>query len=199
MPVASPIAWQTIRDGLYDAVNGATGWTTIWSDQDAPQPAYPYITMRIISGPLKLSEQDDVRQSFDAGQPLGEEIGRSTGGMREITVSIQAFQRQSSSTPSTSAMDALTRLQGALGMATYLTALRTAGLSVVEVGTVQNVSTEVDDSWSDRAAMDVRGRLAASVTERGGYIDTTEISPTYTTHGGGSVDPSLQVPISVSG
>lgn len=197
MPVSSPIAWQTVEDALHAWLNGATGLTTIWSDQDAPQPAYPYATLKIIAGPTKLSALDETRQSYDAGQAAGAEVGLETGGPREITLSCQVFTRQSATTPSSHPRDLLTRAQASLGMASYLAALRTAGVAVVEVGPVQDVSLKVDDSWSARAVMSVRFRLAASVTERVGYIATVDVDPTYTKPDGSSVDPQLHAPFTV--
>jgi hypothetical protein len=197
MPVSSPIAQQTVEDAIYDWFNGATGLTTIWKDQDAPQPAYPYAALKIISGPVRFGTLDEVRQSYDAGEAAGQEIGLETGGPREITVSCQIYALRASVTPSTSPRDYMTRAQSALGMWTYLTALRAGGLAVVEILPVQDVSERVEDTWGARAVMDVRFRLAASVTERTGYIATTEVDPTYKRPDNSAVDPQLDAPFTV--
>ena len=197
MPVSSPIAWTTVENALYTWLNGSTGLTVIWADQDAPQPAYPYATLKIISGPTRVSQVDEVRQSYDAGQPSEQEVGLETGGPREMTVSVQVFARQSATTPTSHPRDMLSRAQAALGMASYQAALRTAGVAVIEAMAVQDVSLNVDDSWSARAVMNVRFRLSSSVAERVGYIATVDVDPAYTRPDGSAVDPQLHAPFTV--
>lgn len=197
MPVTSPINWTTTENAFYTWLVTATGLTVIWADQDAPQPALPYATLKIISGPTRVSQVDEVRQSYDAGQALGAEVALETGGPREITLSVQVYARQSATTPSSHPRDLLTRAQAALGMASYLAALQAAGVAVIEAMPVQDVSLKVDDSWSARAVMSVRFRLAASVTERVGYIAAVDVDPAYTKPDGSAVDPQLHAPFTV--
>jgi len=177
MPAPSPIAWDDVEDAIYDWFVAATGLATIWSEQDAPQPPYPYASLNITSGPTKVAGLDETRTTYDVGQLLGQEIGIETAGLREITLSCQIHARQLDATPANHPRNLMSRAQSSLGMESFLSGLRVAGLSVIEEGPVQNVSEVVEDTWITRAMMDVRFGLAASVEERVGYIKDTEVKP----------------------
>jgi len=197
-PVASPIAWTTIEDALYDWLAAATGLTTIWAEQDSPQPAYPYAVLEITSGPTKVGGQDEQRQTYDGGQSLGQEIGIEVCGLREITLSVQVFAKEADALPTNHPRDMLSRAQSSLGLPSVLQALKVAGLSVIEEMPVQDMSEAIEDTWITRAAMDVRLGLAASVTERTGYISTVEVDldikkPDGTT----SVDAALRTTFTI--
>jgi hypothetical protein len=56
--------WTTIQNAIHDWFETATGITAIWADQNAPEPGYPYATLNIISGPIKVG-MDELVQSED--------------------------------------------------------------------------------------------------------------------------------------
>jgi hypothetical protein len=203
MPVASPIAWTTIHDALHDWLSGALGIATIWAEQDAEQPPYPFAVLNIVAGPTKVAGQDEQRITFDGGQPAGEEVGIEVAGLREITVSCQVLAAASSTTApqdqSRVARDLLSRAQSSLVLPTVIEALRVAGLAVIEEGAVQNVSEVVEDSWIGRASMDVRFWVAASIEERTGYIKDVEVEHTYDKPDGTEVDADLRQTFIVEG
>lgn len=191
-PIPSPIPWQTVEDALYDWFNGVTGLATIWSEQDAPQPPYPYASINVIAGPTKVAGQDEQRITYDGGQPAGQEVGIEVAGLREMTLSCQIHVRQQDATPANHARDLMSRAQSSLGLPSVLSALQVAGLSVIEEGPVQNVSQVIEDTWIARAMMDVRFGLASSVEERTGYIAEVEADPLYKKPDGTTaVDPEL--------
>lgn len=63
--VTLPFDFSAAEDAIHDWFSTATGLTTVWRDQSAPQPAYPYGSLLIIAGPTKLGGQDEVRESTD--------------------------------------------------------------------------------------------------------------------------------------
>lgn len=187
-PAPSPITWSTVEDALHDWLSGATGLTTIWAQQDAPRPAYPFATLSIIAGPTRVGGVDEIRYTYDSGQPLGQEVEIEAAGLREITVSCQAFVAAGTSqTQNRVARDTMCKAQSSLGMPSVQAALRAAGLSVIEEGVVQNASAVDEDTWIGRASMDVRFRLAASVSERGPYVNQVLVSSQL------DVDPDLEL------
>lgn len=198
MAIASPIPWSTVEDALYDWFSGATGLVTIFEEQDAPRPPYPYASISIF-GPRKLFAKDEHRYSYDALQPPGEEIGIEVCGPREITVSCKVRVKQSDSYPSNHARDMMTRAQSSLSVPAVLDSLRLAGLSVVEEGDILTPSERVEDTWIGRATMDVRCGLSSSVTVRTGYIATVGVEPTlYEPDGVTEVDDDLKKPFEIS-
>lgn len=199
MAIASPIDWQTVENAIYDWLSSATGLTTVWGEQDSPQPSYPYASMRIISGPTRVAGLDEHRYSYDELQPLGEEIGIETCGPREMTLSVQIHAKQADVGPTDSPRNLMSRAQSSLATPSVLAALRIAGLSVVDEGQVLNANVVVEDTWIARAMMDVRFGLAASVVERTGYIATVGVEPKYYKPDGVTeLDDDLQAPFDIS-
>lgn len=49
MVLAAAIDWSSIYGALYAWVNGASGWSTVWADQPAPRPDYPYCLLDVIN------------------------------------------------------------------------------------------------------------------------------------------------------
>jgi hypothetical protein len=199
VPVSSPIEWTDVQDAIYQWCSGATGLPFIWEDQDAPQPAYPYGSMRLTSGPRRVAGADEVRVTYDGGQDLGHEIGLEVGGLREITVTVQAHVNQRDSGPDDDATNFVTRLQSSLALPSVQELLRDAGLAVVEEGPVLNLGRVLDDTWVARAAMDVRLGLASNLVERTGYVATVAIEPDVTDVDGSPVDADVQKPFEVGG
>lgn len=267
MVAPTPIAWGTIEDAIVAWFEGATGLTTIWRHQSAPQPAHPFASL-LITGPRKIGGQDELRYLTDypvkalnvkitplaqnttkytvtingtdfdytsdadatvaeitagltgvinagaepvtatdnstdldvvgdggvlftldldddydgdqlsyANNDAGHEVGIEVSGMREITVSCQAYvERPDSLDPTKHALHLMSVAQSSLGLPATLAALSAAGLAVVDEGDVTDISEVIGEAFASRANMDVRFGLASNVEERTGYIDQTEIS-----------------------
>lgn len=178
--------WATIQNALIAWFAAASGLTTIWANQNAPQPAYPYAVLNIISGPVVLGI-DETRATVDAADPpppAGQEIILETCGPRELTVSCQVLS--SSDTPPNDARSLLTAAQAALRQIGMTEALNAAGLGVQQADAVMSIPNIANGRWLSRAAMDVRFNAWSSVTERTGYIQTTEAQATFTKEDGTS-------------
>lgn len=184
MAVSAPIDWPTVRKAIHDWFSGSTGLTSIWEDQEAPRPEFPYGSMKVISGPTKLFGADEHRYTYDGNQQAGDEIGIEVAGLRQMTVTVQAFLPRLGAAGDAGAEDYLSRAQVALGMPSYLASLQAAGLSVIEEMAPRNLSGIDSGTWIAKAAMDIRFGLAASVTERTGYVETVGLEPTYLTPNG---------------
>lgn len=269
MVAPTPIAWGTVEDAIVAWFVGATGLTTIWRHQSAPQPAHPFASL-LLTGPRKIGGQDEQRYTTDypinaldvkitplaqntteytitingtafvftsdasatvaeitagfvalinagaepvtatdhttyldlvgdggalftlalsddyddaqlsyANNDVGHEVGIEIAGMREITVSCQAYvDRPDSLDPAKHALHLMTMAQSSLGLPATLATLSVAGLAVVDEGEVIDISEVIGDAYVSRANMDVRFGLAASVEERSGYIHQAQISMT---------------------
>lgn len=64
MPLAAAIDWSAVYTALYNWVYGAIGWTTVWADQPAPRPDFPYLVLDVISD-RKEGGLDEVSRTVD--------------------------------------------------------------------------------------------------------------------------------------
>ena len=60
-PPIVPINWRAIRVALWQWFTETAGCETIWADQNAPQPAYPYASINLLPGTLEFGALDEER------------------------------------------------------------------------------------------------------------------------------------------
>ena len=178
--IPDPIDWTTIEDAIYDWFFEQSGVPIVWGNQDSPQPqAYPFGTLTIIAGPNQVPQagNDELQQTTDLGQPLGEEVLQEFGGHRDMTVSCQIFSRPPDSfAPTTHARAIMGRVQSSLAAPSVLATLLAAGLAVIRQGNVDDLSSVIEDTWIGRANLDVQFGLLAVSSERTGYIECLEVT-----------------------
>lgn len=160
--------WPKIEDALHAWLKGATGVTCIWAEQSGPQPKPPYCTLRI-DGPRRLGGADELRQEAD-----GHDVRQLAAGQRELTVQCQAFTAGMNG--QATARELLTKAQARLSLPAVQEQLADVGLSVIDEGNVQNVSTVLETKWQGRAALDVRIGCADSAEDRVGSIESVEFA-----------------------
>lgn len=178
MPV-QPIDWETVEDALHAWFSNATGLETIWRNQNAPQPPYPYASLSFIAGPTKLGGQDEQRSSTDLGQPQGQEVLVESVGLRTATLSCQVYAaKEDVLDPTKHARHLMSAAQSSLGLPSVIAKLSEAGLSIIEEGEVQNIDEVIENAFVSRANMDVRLGLASNVSERTGFIEQVKASST---------------------
>lgn len=173
------IGWASVEKALVAWLNTATGCTVRLADQRAPQLAYPYATIRL-DGPAPVGT-DDLRATSDLDKPAGEEVGLELRGQRTFTASINIYSQQKplSATPydhTKSARHLAELAQASLALPTPLAGLYAAGLSVVAIGPIQNLTFLQDTDHVERMQMDVRLATASSASERTGYIATVDVA-----------------------
>lgn len=173
------IAWADIKAALYTWVASETGLTTIWSDQNAPQPATPYITLKIISGPVKIGGSDSIvwdvaSQSF------------FLGGQRQFTLSIQSFgagglQAMSDLLTSTENPDVITA------------SFSDNGVAVANTPSVTDLTQMLSTTFEERQSMDVMFYTMDNKTLTMTYIESTELNMELTTDRGNLVEKTFTV------
>lgn len=178
-----PIDWTTVEGSLFDWITDKLGLTddrVIWQDQNVPQPAYPYISLKR-SGWLKEGGVDETRTSTDLTQDPGKEIELLTTGPREFTLNIQAHLDEAAGSidPGCDAVFLLSKLQASLGQLSVTEALfRDANIAVIEELTIEDISLVINGLYLNRASMDVRFRTTSQITERTGFMDKVELKST---------------------
>jgi hypothetical protein len=153
------------ENALHAWVAGAAGVEAIWSSQNAPAPALPYLTLRLV-GPVRLGDQLASRTNL--ANPAGQEIERTLTEHEEWTLSVHAF-----ASPATGASAARALLQAAalkMQLPSQRDALSASGLALVEVGDTSDLTALVGSQHESRAQMDVRLRTVDQATEKTGYI-----------------------------
>ncbi len=180
-PGQAGLDWQAVEDAIHAWFQGATGVDVIWSNQDLPQPPWPFGTLNIISGPLRIGGEDNVRRSTDLNQDPGEEVQLEHNGPRHFLVSCQVIQGPPDAhNPDCHARRLATAGQAALSLESINQAFNLVGLAVVEYSDITNLDVEVGGEWTTRSAFDVTFAYTSSVTERVGYIENAEIEGTLT-------------------
>ncbi len=170
---------MTNLEAFYDAVKAwaeaQTGLTIIWGKESAPQPAYPYGWLRLITGPNPIGSIDEVRLSTDLGQDPGEEVLQQVVGQRRAVVSLQILNRRDKAAAYDVTEDPaslMAQAQASLRLPTVIAAFDAAEVAVLTVGAIVDLSgLEGDKDFTDRRQMDTVFGLAFEVSERTGYIE----------------------------
>ncbi len=163
-------AWVVAGSGLSES-------TVIRADQDGPRPEPNFASIRLGRSMSPAGVVDQVSQEYDSGADPGEEITLTASGPREFEVEVEVFT--ASAVGSDSAFARASRVQTALGLPGVRDALHAAGLTPFDNGKVRVIPDVLDTKWEGRALLVARFYVEESASETTGYIDATEITPTY--------------------
>ncbi len=183
-----PIDMATFEDAIYDwlvtVLELVEPGRVIIEDQNVPQPAYPYVSWKVIADE-KEGGKDETRVSYDASRD-GEEIELLTTGPVRLTVtlSFHVDEKNGANNPGANAYWMAARARSSLGMQRVIdnfnraasSSQRARNIAIVRELGVQNTSVVVNGEWLSRATLDVHFRVATEMTERLGYIETVEMS-----------------------
>lgn len=143
-----------------------TGITWAWANQDAPQPAYPFGLMNIISG-LNQIGTDEFR--FDGDEKL------CHYGVREFTLQIDIMvdkDANGSMLCDDNARGLMANLQASLRLLATKSRFKNANIAVIDDGqSILNLDENVADRWIGRAQMDLRFQTTTTIEEEVGYFD----------------------------
>jgi hypothetical protein len=170
------IDWSLVEDAVRAWVLAGSGLApdlVFFADQDLPtSEVQPRISIRIGDG--NRVGQAALQHTFDAGQPLGQEIQFAAQQMLEIVVDLQAFAPRTTGTPT--ARTVMASVLASLALPSVRDALNAAGLGVLEEGSVQRLPQVRSATNEDRAIASVRLLVKQEATERTGYIASVESS-----------------------
>lgn len=168
-------AWQAAVHAWVVAGSGLAADRVIWSGQNGPRPAAPWISLSITQVDAPKVDWRDVRPA--ASPSAGRELTASTRGVRAASLSIQAFS------PAGVGLLAPTSLLEAVRLAATLPSVREAlggaGVGVADLGSVRDVGGVLGGSvFEPRAHVDVRLNLVVQLSEPMTYIGQVSINPT---------------------
>jgi len=172
---------MTLKTDLYALVDPLVTESLIWADGNAPRPALPYVSMKVM-GMRRVK-----------GDWYSEDIGtnglQTVKGDREFTLSIQRF--------GTDSVEALDTLANKLRLTTIIDKFNNAKLPIVSAEDVVDVAALLDKSQIEpRASLDVFMRMKSVLTDNVGYIDTVEIE-TVTIRPDGAAMPDGVITVTV--
>ncbi len=174
--------WTAIEDGVRSWVKYASGMSDgqiIFSEQanegasGAARPSgMPFLTIRM--GDISpLGAVDEVEELTDLNRPAGMEIEERVGGMREFSVSIQAFTGAATNTLN-AARALLSRVQTGLTLPSVAGVFNALNISCFDRGHVQNISALLGNRFEGRASLECRFYVRETISEYTGYIKTVQ-------------------------
>lgn len=179
------MTWTVVEDAIQKWLADATGIPgnkCVWVMQDATRRAKPFATLMRDGGQDEPGTNETrIRANLDADPDTDDppaDLILQTVPQVEFTVSVQTFTDAVQG--DTSAFRLLDIARNKLGQLSQLDAFETAGVAVVDRGTVQNLSTILETQFEGRAALVVRFRVADMTEETIGQINTAPVSGTYT-------------------
>lgn len=154
-------AWRNFCNNVLPADEN---WTVVYSEEisgrDAPRPQKPYLTLKIISGPRKVHE-DDLRKNDDGTFEIV--------GQRAFTLSLQAY--------GPNCLDRLDDLSIALDDPDHFYQLKQdADIAVTNRGNVLDVSTKLATGYEKRGSLDIVFNSSKNKVTEIDRIEGVEIS-----------------------
>jgi hypothetical protein len=156
MTIESPIAWDIIKPALAEWLSQVTGLVVIWANQNIPQPAKPYATLNVSSGPRKLHHDWVEKTLNDATN----RIERKVVGVREFTVTAQAFS--DNPRPGLDAMHYVSAAMSSLEAPSIKKHFRNNHMRVQSVSQAADLTNPVNGKFQSRAALDMVMRATST-------------------------------------
>ncbi|MCP4567020.1 MAG: hypothetical protein GY841_05505 [FCB group bacterium] len=176
MAVSAPIDMEAFQDTVHQWFNTATDIETVWADQSAPQPKYPFARLKISSGPLAQTPSWSLFEETNLSRAAGTEVEQTVWVPCQFVVSIQVLVGlQDGRNPAFDALSYMQRAEAALALPSYLALFHASNMSVIRAEQTQNLTELISGSQVSRQAMDVVFGALLSATEYAGYIKTAEI------------------------
>lgn len=148
-PLFVPIDWRLIRDTIWQWFSTVSGCETIWANQDAPQPAYPYASLNILPGTLENGALDEHRMQDDGSIVIV--------GPRDFVLSCQIHVSPGDEhDPNSGARVRAEAINTSLSIPGFLADLGAANIGLRERGAIQNLDLVVGTEWVERTQQDIR-------------------------------------------
>lgn len=190
-PFKIDLDYNAVRAALIQSIQFATGLDqnhTITAEAEAPnepRPSLPYFSMKITTPGSRYG--DDTKQNVLDKDGNQTSVWNS-GGPRKMTVSFDCYAKSHED-----AYNLMGLWQGSLDEENIQSFLRAAGISVLIIGTVADLSQLLNTGYEGRAHMDCQFGLAMNLTSDLGVIDTSVIQGAIKTDQGQDVGTNTTV------
>lgn len=161
---------QSALEAWIVAATGVASAKVFHPDKKNPQPDYPYITVK--PGPPRniAGGPDEVLHAYDADE---DRIVYTVVGRREFTVSLQAYSFRAEGVANVAA-ELLSKVQTAAALPSRRAAFVAAGLALIDLGNVLDLSGREGAKGIGRASLDARFYCVDTATEADDFIETVE-------------------------
>lgn len=132
------IDFAPIRKAIYTWIKTELDVVAIWEQQSEQRPPRPYVSMKLIVGPVKTGH-DDLRQDTSGSF--------SVQGLRVLTLSLNVYGQD--------AMSLMSRLQTSTEKPSVQEELRKEGIAFIRAEGIQDLTVALDNRFETRAQMDV--------------------------------------------
>jgi hypothetical protein len=175
-PAFRPIDWEAIQDTLWQWFRDVSGCETIWANQAAPQPAYPYASLNILPGTLNHGALDEQRIQDDGTLAIV--------GPRDFVLSCQIHVApEASNNPDCDARTRAHAIVSSIAVPPWKAELAAVNIGIRERGQIQMLDLVVGAQWIKRAQVDLRFGTMSNVDVSNwpaiadiGYFDKVEVS-----------------------
>lgn len=172
--VSPSFDYEEFEDTLHQLVSEASDMTSVWARQGAPQPAYPFNTLHIISGPTPVSPLWETLSNY-APAPV-DNVEMEYRVPCEVVLEIQTrVSKADSLTPSATAQTLLSAVQAAILHTDYRNRLNAKNISIMDPGVVKNLDTMLPDNLMSWAMVEVTLGVMLSTTEYVSYIEHVDV------------------------
>jgi hypothetical protein len=155
---------RTDLRALFFPLFGLPEGKVIWQDENAPRPALPYVAMKVMS--QRFVKQDHYSNPDSSGVQI-------VSGDRELTLNIQYFGADS--------VQNLESVVDKLRLNSVLDRFMVAKYVAFNTAQVTDVAALLDKAQIEpRASMDVFIRTKKYQNDQVGFIDTANISSSFT-------------------
>lgn len=172
-----------VEDALRAWVKASTGFDNehvFFSDQKVPRPSGPYVTIRLGSVGM-LGAVDPIEVKDAASPTAGAEIELQVRALREVSVGIQVWNAPAVAvSPALTAVGIASKIQVGLSLPSVRDAFAVACVSVIDMGSIQNLSSLLGTDFDGRSSFDVRCYVMLSASEFTTYIEKFELTNTST-------------------
>lgn len=161
---------ESIETALVQWLTTATGLPVQLQEQNGPQPAGDYCSLRI---PLLRGDgtTDTETRKYIPDAPAGQEVELTHSSRVFLSVTAQAYTAESIG--NTAAVAVLQRAKKQLELSSVRLELKTAGVAVNALGEVRNLNILSGPRWQGRASLELTVNVVDTATERTTYIETT--------------------------
>jgi hypothetical protein len=176
------VEWLTGSVVILDGEASAIVDNVVWEDQNIPQPAYPYASLKVTSL-LKEGGGDELRNDTDDARDEGVEVRLLNTSPILLNLSIQFHldpsPRSGATRAGETAMAFALTAQSSLGQPSVLQHLSEANLALVKELGVRDLSLVINGEWLSKAVLDLQLRTTATMTQYTGYIDKVGLVNEY--------------------
>lgn len=156
---------KSFKTGIYlwteRALRGTmvTADKIVWTKQDAPRPARPYVSLDFLMGPAMEGSFDELREIPGAAN----EGNFDVTGSRNISITVECYGDDS--------LEFASILHGSLEKPTVQELLSSYGIALIRQEDVRDVTLAMETRMESRHQFDARFRIVSSSVDRVGFIE----------------------------